>query len=668
MRKHSHLKPLAVFIVTAMATTSVFQSSALAAKSISEDEGCISEYSDYVMSDHDVDPLWTATYGHWTYSDGTLYYKSGSGTSVDVPSIASEVEKIVFESGPTSVTRDFYLSDLTFSNLEEITFEAPVTLYNGDCTIETSAFANSPKLKKLTVGNYSTEGIEFNKKAFMNCTNLSDVSLGIGTWHFGYMTFGNCTSLTKFEFPDDMHNVRGDTFIGCNNLSTLEMDDSNSYMRIAANTVYEILDPYSATRGTCYNTPCLMFVPAGVVKAAGGDYTVIKGTKDIQYWAFIGNPYLKNLTVASTVEAIQHEAFYNCENLTTVTLPKSLERVGQRAFGPEYDDDTSTSKVDSEDTVEIAHQDYDDTFSGNSKLTDIYYQGSESEWKNIKLAEYDLDYGHLRYMTIDDETTLYDHLEDAGIPTDVNIHYNCTLTDTEDELDDLINGATTTMSFNSKDSADLSTLGINMEINYTSSVKYNGCKHKTSLDKANGSTTNDIDLSVKFTDSSTGKSVDTFEVKKVRYKNNKNVASTSSNKPPYFILQIKADKSAGLTSEQKKALKRVNKLLKKKSESGTKCYFNITQRDISSMTSENYKSLKVTTTKSGTTKVKFKTLALQFTYTSDGEKKSTWIKLKPCKKNNSSKKGDYTYVVNSNNTVTITGQNNYKGSATFSYS
>lgn len=665
-KRINHLKPLSVLTAAAIITTSLFPANALAAEpSDTSEEGYLSEYSSYRMDDSEVDPMWTPVYGHWELDDDTLYYMPGEGTSVDVPSIADKVEEIVFKSGPTSVTRDFYLSDCYFPNLEEVEFEAPVTLYNGDCTIETSAFANSPKLKKLTVGNYDKEGIEFNKKAFMNCPSLTDVSLGLGTWHFGYMTFGNCTGLTKFEFPDDMHNVRGDSFIGCENLSTLKLADTNSYMKAIDNAIYEFLDPYSNTRGDCYITPCLMFVPEGLVKKAGGSYTIRYGTKDVQYWAFMGNKSLKELTVASTVESIQHEAFYDCQSLNTIRLPKSLKRIGQNAFGPRYNsyyDSYTASDMESEDTVDIMHHDHDYDYNvAKSSLKTIYYEGSESDWQKIKLAEYDLDYGHLRNMHIESETTLYDNLSEAGIPDDVKIIYNTPITDTTDSLDDLINKKVT-MSFNSKDSADLKTLGIDLSIEYTSAVKYNGRKHIASFSKAKGNTANDIDINVKITDINTGKESGSIAVKKIIYKNNKDVAAADSKKAPYFILQLKA--VGELSKEQKKALKNVNKILKKSNESGTKFYFDITPLSISSMTSENYKGLKLTE-KKGITTAKFKVLALEFKYTKDGEQKTTWIKLKPCKKNNSSNKGDYTYVINSDKTITVTGQHNFKGSATF---
>ena len=589
---------------------------------------------------------------HWSFDSGTLRYTS-SGSSADFDTVKNQVKKIIIESGSKTVKGIEKCNGLP--NLEEVEYKAPITIKDM-CFISSSMFSDCPKLKKVTIGAAREgAGLEINAGAFDNCTSLTDVSFGNGTWHFGYRTFGGCTSLTKFVFPNDMHNVRGDTFIGCKNLKELELSEDNSYMKSVKNTIYETLDPYASKRGEGYKTPCLMFVPEGLVAEQGGDYTVIKGTKDIQYWAFIGNESLKNVTIASTVEGIQHEAFYNCPNLKTITMPKSLKRIGHDAFA--LDADTYSQNAMAED--ELSPQHNSDRKKVNSSITDIYYEGSEDDWKKIEYWHYSLDEGHLDRMTVDTKAPLSSHMADIGIPGNVKIHYNSKITDTDYTVDDVINH-THTMSINSKTIPALQDLGIDLSVKYTTQVKYNGRKHTLTTDKASDKTSNDMLVEVTITDSNTGKKVDTYKVKKVKFKNNKVAADEKAKKAPYFTFQLSA---TGLDKAKKSALKKVNKQLKSKKNTETNFYFTIDPADISSFTSDNYKGMSIVS-KKGKQTVKFNTLALQYKYLGGGSQKSSWIKLKPCRKNDANKKGDYTYEILNDKTVKVNGQHNFKGSAT----
>jgi|GEM_PF-4883680 len=391
--------------------------------SVAADEAAFA--SSYASSDK------KAVAGYWHFSDGVLSYTSSSAGSVGFDSVkADDVKKVIIASGPTS-NEDYKCRE--FANLEEVVFEAPLS--NRDmCVISKSMFESCPKLKKVTVGKgRAGSGFEFDARAFYNCPLLTEVSLGTGIWQMGRNTFGDCVGLKSFKFSDDCHDIRGDTFWGCTNLTNISIASTNKFIKVDHNAAYEYFDPYvradwgGVTRPGAYITPCLIFVPEGVVKQNGGKYTVTKGIKDIQFWTFMGDKSLTDVTLASTVESIQLEAFLHCENLKSVTLPKSLKRVGQNVFSLE------------EPGKKGAYQ----TDNVNPNLKDIYYQGTEEEWKQIEFAIYTLDEGHINRMTIEgrdkngkvmssyQKEYLYNNLERAGIPADVTIHFNSELKDTD---------------------------------------------------------------------------------------------------------------------------------------------------------------------------------------------------------------------------------------------
>ncbi|MBQ9549672.1 MAG: leucine-rich repeat domain-containing protein [Lachnospiraceae bacterium] len=573
---------------------------------------------------------------HWHFSDGVLRYTDDGSSEHEFSEYKDEAVKIIFEAGRYKA--DDIENCEGLPNLEEVEYRGPVNI-SGMCFITSGMFKDCPKLKKVTIGSaIEGKGLEIDGDAFNGCTALSEVSFGKGVWHFGNNTFGNCSALTKFVFPEDMHNVRGDSFSGCRGLKELELSDDNPYMRAVKNTIYEINDPYEAIRGSVYETPCLMFVPEGLVKEAGGNYTVIKGTEDIQYWAFYNNKSLLDLTVATTVEGIQLEAFYNCSNLKTIHLPKSLERVGQKAF-------TITS----------------DNGESLSNITDIYYEGSESQWKEIEFWNYSFDKGHVDRMGVKGTTTLYNHLEDVGIDQNVKVHFNSPIVDTEYDVTDIVNHIKS-VKFDSSKIPELKTLGIDLTVKYTDKVTYNGRKHTLKSDKASDKTSNDIELKLIAVDTATGDEIkDTYKPVKVKFKNNTKAAGISGNKAPCLSFQIAG---TGLDASKKKALKAVNKKFKSKSYKDTNFCFTIDAADISGFTSENYEGLKIVEKKGKKTAV-FKKIALHYKYLGGGEEKSNWILMKPCKKNDPAKKGDYTTIINDDGTVTVNGQHNYKGSVDF---
>ena len=577
---------------------------------------------------------------HWHFSDGILRYTNDSSSSSDFDEYRDKVVKIVFESGRADSDDIDKCNGLP--NLTEVEYKSPVEI-KGMCFIKSGMFKDCPKLKKVTIG-YARDGeaLEIDKEAFDNCPELTDISIGKGVCHFGRNTFGNCTGLSKFVFPDNIHNVRGDSFSGSSSLKELELSEDNPYMREVKNTIYEINDPYAAVRGSVYKTPCLMFVPEGLVKEAGGKYTVIKGTEDIQYWAFYNNKSLTDLTVGTTVKGIQLEAFYNCSNLKSVHLPKSLKRVGQKAFSVASDNGDSLSNI-----------------------TDIYYEGSESQWKEIECWDFSLDKGHLDKMGLNGKTTLLDHLESAGIdPDNVKIHYNSTIVDTEYDVMDIVNHIRS-VKFDSSKIAELKTLGIDLTVKYSEKATYNGRKHTLKSDKASDKTSNDIELKLIAIDTETGEEIkDIYKPVKAKFKNNTKAAVLTDKKAPCLTFQISA---TGLDAAKKKALKKVNKKFKSKAFKDTNFYFTIEPADISGFTSENYEGLKIVD-KKGKKSAVFKKIALHYKYLGGGEEKSNWILMKPCKKNNAEKKGDYTTLINDDGTVTVNGQHNYKGSVDFKVS
>ena len=76
---------------------------------------------------------------------------------------------------------------------------------------------------------------------------------------------------------------------------------------------------------------------------------------EISPCAFEDCSILTNITIGSGTTLIYNSVFSNCERLASITIPKSVVYIGQAAF------------------------------RNCSKLKDVYYEGSEEDWKNIEI-------------------------------------------------------------------------------------------------------------------------------------------------------------------------------------------------------------------------------------------------------------------------------------------
>ena len=72
--------------------------------------------------------------------------------------------------------------------------------------------------------------------------------------------------------------------------------------------------------------------------------------------AFYGCSSLESIVIPDSVTSIGYWAFRGCSSLESIVIPDSVTSIGERAF------------------------------EGCSSLTDVYYTGSESEWKAISIG------------------------------------------------------------------------------------------------------------------------------------------------------------------------------------------------------------------------------------------------------------------------------------------
>ena len=181
------------------------------------------------------------------------------------------------------------------SGLTSITLPSSVT------SIGNEAFRNCSGLTKITIGN-SVETIGTN--AFSDCGELIEVNYN-ATNCTSPSIFKNCTSLATLNIGSNVQNIPAYAFSGCTNLINITIP--NSVITIGNEAFY--------------GTQWYENQPNGLVYAGKVAYHY-KGVM----------PENSEITLVDGTLSITNEAFKECANLASITIPNSVTIIGGEAF------------------------------------------------------------------------------------------------------------------------------------------------------------------------------------------------------------------------------------------------------------------------------------------------------------------------------------------------
>lgn len=218
-----------------------------------------------------------------------------------------------------------------------------VTLPNSITSIERNAFQNCTSLTSITIPDNVTK---ISLQAFEGCTALSEVNLGNGLLTIGPWAFMSCTSLTSIEFPASVTTIGGSAFNGCSALtsitclavtpptidsSTFDASHYNHTTLFVAN--YQARDAYAAAN-YWKNFLNIISITEYDFEQDGIYYKIYYGNElGVTRIDNNGNTYSGDVVIPGTivfngetytVAQINANAFYNCPNLTSVTIPATV--------------------------------------------------------------------------------------------------------------------------------------------------------------------------------------------------------------------------------------------------------------------------------------------------------------------------------------------------------
>ncbi|MGN1348743.1 MAG: leucine-rich repeat domain-containing protein [Acutalibacteraceae bacterium] len=208
-----------------------------------------------------------------------------------------------------------------------------VTIPDGVTAIESDSFQGCSRLENIAFSNSLNKIGRF---AFSGCTALNNIVLPDSLETIDSRAFHGCSNLTSLYIPKNVTYVGGGIVSGCNKVTSLSVDRENKIYSSANNCIIE-----KETKKVISGCIESVIPDDGSVLGIGtysfsgfnfSSFIIPIGIKYIESDAFSSCPKLESVSIPYSVNVIGENAFYNCQNLKTVVISQGTVSIEQNAF------------------------------------------------------------------------------------------------------------------------------------------------------------------------------------------------------------------------------------------------------------------------------------------------------------------------------------------------
>ena len=234
-----------------------------------------------------------------------------------------------------TITGGDAISNYAFINCSNLT---SISIPDSITSIGAYAFGGCESLTSISIGpNVTSVG----NYAFAGCTSLTSASFPSGVKRIGEYTYAFCDNLTYVKIPDSVTSIGSYAFYGCVNLTSVTIPDSvisigkEAFAYCDALTSISIPNSITNINTSAFNN-CTGLTSVHITSlAAWCEIVFADETANPLYYAknlYLNGELVNKLVIPADVTQIGAYTFYNCSSLTNVTIPANVTHIGQNAF------------------------------------------------------------------------------------------------------------------------------------------------------------------------------------------------------------------------------------------------------------------------------------------------------------------------------------------------
>ena len=217
----------------------------------------------------------------------------------------SNIIKVVIENGITRIGNGSFNFCTSL-----LSIELPESLLS----IGKNSFDSCYSISNLEIPN-SVKNIE--DCSFESCSGINSIIFGKNIEVIGKSSFENCRGLESIELPSGLTEIGERAFNDCPNLTNIKLPDKLTKIGVSA-----FVDTgYYCNADNWEND--VLYIGNHLIRAnssVSGLYTVKDGTKVIADWAFYRCQELTDIEIPKSVSSVYGNSFYNCCNIESIKV------------------------------------------------------------------------------------------------------------------------------------------------------------------------------------------------------------------------------------------------------------------------------------------------------------------------------------------------------------